>query len=273
MPSGLVGSSLRSRESSGQGRRLIAPWSSRDTGDWEEPRDPSARPRPHLGERDANDIGNKDGLQSLRGKWIIFLDELDALRGKEISKVKSFLTVPKDFYRDSYGKRCRDFWRQCVFAGSTNEDEWLLDTSGNRRFWPAKIVRAIDADTIAAIRDKLWAEAYHRVMAGETWHVDTAELRALCEEEQVERVHEKPWTAPVSRWLVKPIDAAGNVYDLRDGVLTTDIATKALGIEVGRVSKFDVMRISSILKGLGYERLGLRRENGSRVRRWTKPSK
>jgi predicted P-loop ATPase len=216
------------------------------------------------------DIGSKDGLQSLRGKWIIFLDELDALRGKEISKVKSFLTSPKDYYRDSFGRRCRDYWRQCVFAGSTNEEEWLLDTSGNRRFWPVKIVRAIEADRLAAIRDQLWAEAYYRVKAGEAWHVDTVELRALCEEEQTERVHEEPWTHTIATWLEHPIDIAGNVYDARNGVTTTDIATKALGIEPGRVSRVDVMRIASVLKGLSYERLGLKREHGARVRRWIK---
>jgi predicted P-loop ATPase len=198
------------------------------------------------------EIGSKDGLQSLRGKWIVFLDELDSIRGKEVSKVKNFITDPMDYYRESYGRRNRNHLRQCVFAGSTNEGQWLTDMTGNRRFWPVKIVRSIDVELIRANRDQLWAEAYSRVRAGETWHVDTPELRALCEGEQEVRVHEDIWIDKVSPWLRAPMTFAGVPLDVRGGILALDVAVHCLGIEPGRISRGDSMRIGSILKKLGY---------------------
>jgi hypothetical protein len=229
------------------------------------------------------EIGNKDGFQSLRGKWIVFLDELDSLRKAHISLVKSFLTSPKDHYRESYGKRSRDFWRQCVFAGSTNLTEWLIDPTGNRRFWPIKLVRPILFDAIARDRDQLWAEALVRyqgrteedgtVIPPEEWHVNTPELKKLCEDEQEERVQEDPWTPKVSGWLSRPtMGASLDPYPMENGVLTVDVATFALGIETGKVTAYDCARIGNILRKFGYKQQPLAREGLARVRRWTPPA-
>jgi predicted P-loop ATPase len=232
------------------------------------------------------EMGNKDGFQSLRGKWIVFLDELDSLRKAHISLIKSFLTSPKDHYRESYGTRSRDFWRQCVFAGSTNLSEWLIDPTGNRRFWPIKLARPIQFDAIVRDRDQLWAEARVRyqgrteengtVIAPEEWHVNTPELKALCEEEQEERVQEDPWTPRVASWLANPLvlrlDGANALYPISGGVLTVDIATMALGIETGKVTAYDCARIGNILRKFGFRQLPLAREGLARVRRWLPPT-
>jgi predicted P-loop ATPase len=232
------------------------------------------------------EIGSKDGMQSLRGKWIIFLDELDSLRKANISLIKSFLTAPKDNYRESYGKRTRDFWRQCVFAGSTNLSEWLIDPTGNRRFWPIKLLKQILFDKIVQDRDQLWAEARVRyqgrteedgtVIPPEEWHVNTPELKALCEAEQEERVQEDPWTPKVATWLSRPVltrfSTPPTMYPMENGVLTVDIANLALEIETGKVTKYDCARIGNILRKFGYEQQPLSREGLARVRRWTPPA-
>jgi predicted P-loop ATPase len=231
------------------------------------------------------DMGNKDGMQSLRGKWIIFLDELDSLRKAEISLVKSFLTAPKDYYRESYGKRSRDFWRQCVFAGSTNLSQWLIDQTGNRRFWPIKLLREISFLAIVRDRDQLWAEALTRykgwtrrdgtVVPPEEWYVNTPELKKMCEDEQEERVQEDPWTPKVSAWLAKPVlnqfATPPLMYPMENGVLTIDVANLALDIETGKVTPYDCARIGNILRKCGYRQMPLAREGLARVRRWIPP--
>lgn len=221
-------------------------------------------------------IGDKDSYQVLHGVWIYLLDELDSLKRGDVTKTKNFLTSPKDHYRPSYGRIARDFYRQCVFAGTTNEETYLVDRTGNRRFWPVRVVRPIDIAGVVRDRDQLWAEAFQRYCDGEHWYVDTPELRKLCEAQQAERVAEDPWEHFVGRWLSNPRQrkpgdtdrATGEPFDISQGVLTSDVLVHAIGKASERVSKADEMRIAQALKELGYERGPRHRENGTRVRRY-----
>lgn len=94
-------------------------------------------------------IGDKDGLQSIQGKWIVELAELQSLHGRNAQAIKAFLSSPSDRYRPSYGRRAQDFPRQCIFIATTNELEYLNDASGARRFWPIRCTR-IDLEALRA---------------------------------------------------------------------------------------------------------------------------
>ena len=82
------------------------------------------------------DLHSKDASQDLRGKWIIEMSELSAVRGKELERVKAYVSRRVDHYRATYGRATGDYPRQTVFIGTTNENEYLQDHTGNRRFWP-----------------------------------------------------------------------------------------------------------------------------------------
>jgi predicted P-loop ATPase len=114
-----------------------------------------------------SDLGTKDASQDLRGTWVIELSELAAMQGREIERVKGYVSRQIDRYRPSYGRRAIDVPRQCVFIGTTNDDEYLPDSTGNRRFWPITCT-TIDVDAIAHDRAQLWAEAVAAYHAGET---------------------------------------------------------------------------------------------------------
>jgi hypothetical protein len=235
------------------------------------------------------DIGNKDSYQNLRGVWIYELGELDGVRGREVTKVKNFIGARADRYRPSYGTRSINVPRQGVFAGTTNESEYLQDTTGNRRFWPVRVHGDVDREGLRRDRDQLWAEAYHRFLQNEAWHINTPEFRALCEAQQEERVREDIWAPVVEKWLENPTivdktkgqgkDLYGNPIVVttetirklnveKDGVLTHEVAMGALDKEAGHISRGDEMRIATILRGLGYEPGAQHREGGKPVRRY-----
>ncbi|MCK8788284.1 virulence-associated E family protein, partial [Roseomonas sp. NAR14] len=70
--------------------------------------------------------------------------------------------------RPPYGKAYVNRPRQCILVGTTNAEEWLSDTTGNRRFWPLAC-RHADVPWIREWRNQLWAEAAAREAAGEAW--------------------------------------------------------------------------------------------------------
>ncbi|MCC6897594.1 MAG: hypothetical protein IT377_01400 [Polyangiaceae bacterium] len=222
-------------------------------------------------------VGDKDSYQVLRRKWIYELGELDAIKGREATRVKNFISARSDTYRPSYARRACDFPRQNVFAGTTNEERYLVDRTGNRRFWPARCVRPVDVEAILADRDQLWAEARTRYQAGEAYHVDTPELRALCEAEQRDREVADDWIPVVRTWLQKPTVRSANFFaereyvDLAAGVTTLTVLTGALDVPVDRITSAQTTRVGHVLRELGY-RPKLVRVPGGHERRYFRVS-
>lgn len=111
--------------------------------------------------------------ESIQNAWLVELAELSAVKKSDIEVMKNFLSKREDTYRAAYAKRIKTHKRQCVFFGSTNEDEFLKDQTGNRRFFPVAVKWNSNShylfeksfeDTI----DQLWAEAKELYDAGES---------------------------------------------------------------------------------------------------------
>jgi putative DNA primase/helicase len=208
------------------------------------------------------EIGTKDSYQALRRKWIFELAELSSIRGKEIERVKNFLSSQVDTYRASYGRRTQDHPRQVVFAGSTNELHYLADQTGSRRFWPVKCT-TVNLAAIKRDRSQLWAEARVAYEAGEPWHLDTPELRALAAEEASHREEEDAWEELVGAWLEAPVrkELASK------GVTTSEVLLGALGFAAERITHAAAQRVGRVLRKLGWEPRQERAE-GERARRY-----
>ena len=149
-----------------------------------------------------HDLGHKDAKDHTRGKWIIELPELTQFKRNEIETLKAFITRREERFRPSYGRHEIRSPRQCVFAGTTNESEYLVDTTGNRRFWGVAIGE-IDLDAIRRERDQLWAEAAHQYGAGERWHLDRR-MEQIATSEAATRMATDPWVCPIIALLDLP---------------------------------------------------------------------
>lgn len=116
-----------------------------------------------------NTVEGKEAVERLRGKWILELAELLALKKqKDVEAIKAFITTQSDSYREPYARRTTDRKRTCVFAATTNNYSFLTDRTGNRRFLPiecdpARVTRKMfgaDSDAEDYFR-KAWAEAMY----------------------------------------------------------------------------------------------------------------
>jgi len=141
-------------------------------------------------------MGTKDASSYLRGKWIIEVAELEAMRS-QMDAIKAFISRQVESYRPAYGREDVYEPRRCIFAGSTNKDDWQRDETGGRRFWPVR-VGSIDVDAIARDRGQLWAEAVHLYRAGERWWLEGEEADQA-QAEVAERRPDDPWRADIAR--------------------------------------------------------------------------
>src|SRR4029077_5503209 len=73
------------------------------------------------------------------GVWFYEIAELSGLHKGGVEKVKAFASRQEDKARAAYARKVSVRPRTCVFVGTTNDDEYLQDQTGNRRFWPIRI--------------------------------------------------------------------------------------------------------------------------------------
>ena len=118
-------------------------------------------------------VDGKDAIEALQGAWIVEMAELHTLSKAEVEKTKAFISRQTDKMRPAYGRRVRLFPRQTVFIGTTNEEVYLKDATGNRRFWPVLChVRRMDEGRLNAEREQLFAEAVARYDSGEPLYLE-----------------------------------------------------------------------------------------------------
>lgn len=100
-------------------------------------------------------------VEKMQGAWILEVPELSAFSKSEVQIIKDFVSSSSDKVRLAYGRRAAVYPRQSIMIGSTNEDQYLKDNTGNRRFWPIRCyVDMIDTDKLEDNIDQIWAEVY-----------------------------------------------------------------------------------------------------------------
>ncbi|MEI8363480.1 MAG: virulence-associated E family protein [Betaproteobacteria bacterium] len=81
------------------------------------------------------DAGNKDSIITAVCHWIVEIGELDSSFKKDIARLKGFLTADRDKVRRPYGRTDSEYPRRTVFCATVNEHDFLVDSTGNSRWW------------------------------------------------------------------------------------------------------------------------------------------
>ncbi len=198
------------------------------------------------------DPHSKETVDLMQGKLIVEFAEMDVTRKTEVTALKAFITRQVDRIRFAYASKPSDVPRQCVFMGTMNPDatnEYLADTTGNRRFFPVK-VGVIDTHSLQKDRDQIVSEAVQLVMRGvASWIVDATILK-MAEKEQALRQHSDPWSGPIEEFL--ETDEIATKFKF---ATVKDIWCSPFGLKgtAAQLTRFQSGRIHNVMKNLGWK--------------------
>ncbi|MBE0469622.1 MAG: virulence-associated protein E [Methyloprofundus sp.] len=200
---------------------------------------------------------HKIAAEEMGGKWILELTEMGAANRSELEQQKAFLSATSTNVRMAYARHTTEFKRQCVFIATTNQDDYLKDSSGNRRWWPISCGLAsgemLDIEALKANIDQIWAEAATLYLLGEsTLLSDEAKIIAI--EEQADKMQADSWEGVINEWLLQECDVnryepdvMQEQYEQREEVCAIEIWQDCLCMNDAPTRR-DSIRISAIMK-------------------------
>jgi putative DNA primase/helicase len=222
-------------------------------------------------------VTGKEAYEQLHGYWIFEMAEMAATKKVEIEAIKHFITKQEDVFRLPYGRRTSQFPRQCVFFGTTNDQEFLRDRTGNRRFWPVDIgviapTKSLWEDLTQDEINQVWAEAVVRYAADESLYLDAnisyeASIRQDKHSEGSEKVGQIEMyleTLLPDNWNSLDIYSRKNFlhgdFDTAKGtvkrqmVCVSEIWVEAFDGDLKQLNSAQAREIAEILRKLGWER-------------------
>lgn len=196
----------------------------------------------------------------IQGKILVEISEMDSFHRAEITSVKQTITCVSDRYRDPYAKHARDHARQCIFAGTTNREDWGNDVTGARRFWPIHVpeTHIIDVEAIERNRAQYFAEAAALFKQGTPWwNMPTEDTK-----EKQDALYTAPaWAEPIARYLDEQLTGWTTIPQVMEHALSIPKSQWAKSIE---------MRVGEAMQSLGWLRSS-KRINGKVTKGWSRP--
>ena len=139
----------------------------------------SLAPRMWVKDGSLLDPNSKDSVTSNISFWIVELGELDSTFRRDIGKIKAFLTLETDRIRMPFAAKLSEFPRRTIFAASVNEPKFLVDKTGNSRFWTIPVER-VDYNHKIDMQ-QVYAQLYLEWQQGEQWWLTSEENMRLAE--------------------------------------------------------------------------------------------
>lgn len=123
------------------------------------------------------DGSNKDSVTTAASHWIVEIGELDGSFKKDIARLKGFLTAATDKVRRPYGRLDSEYPRRTVFCATVNEANFLVDSTGNSRWWTIPVIRINYEHGIDM--QQLFAQLAVAFVDGQQWWLTQEEERVL----------------------------------------------------------------------------------------------
>jgi predicted P-loop ATPase len=201
-------------------------------------------------------LESRDAALGLQGVWVIEFAEIEHLIRADVEVIKAFLSRSVDRFRAPYGRQFLTYPRQCVVIGTTNDNDYLRDSTGNRRFWPVRCEH-VDLEWIEANRGQLWAEAAAREASGEAHWLTETDAKTEAAAAQHARLQDDVWEEKIEPRLRHRILS----------VTMGEVLSEFLTIPTERQDRRTQLRAATVLRKLGWERVTERSE-GKLVKTW-----
>lgn len=214
----------------------------------------------------------KEGQEQVQGMWLYEFAELTNFSKAEVGAIKAFISSKSDRYRVAYGATVSNFPRQCVLVGTTNENTYLRDRTGNRRFWPIPVRHVINTEWVAKFRDQLLAEAFVLYGQRAAYTPTPTEEARLFVPMQESRLLETAVLSELLHVLTRKPHATGIGSKVNEAVTFVTLAqlVLALGVDAAKSTPALEAQIRSWLEHQGWSRIK-RRIDGARPWGYLRP--
>ena len=200
--------------------------------------------------------------------WLLELPEIDHFFStRNIENFKNLITTRCDEVRRPYASLPERLLRRFVMIGTTNRNQFLVDSTGNRRFVPLEIGAnfLIPWEQLSAERDSLWASAVQAYRNGDSYEFNSGEIAQIAEYIQ-EFGDPDPWTEKISSFC-----------SVKEEVTAAEVLTQALDLDPRQQGRREARRVADVLQTLGWRRLNTSRKDPvtkktKSVRLWVRPS-
>ena len=156
-------------------------------------------------------VEGQPSIEQLQGRWICEISELLALtKNKDQEAVKAYITRAVDSYRKPWDKNVTEFPRRCIFVGTSNDSNPLVDKTGNRRYYPVEVHSNgyeifRQEDEIREYILQCWAEARERYKAKKMPNYANQALVGLYREAQENAMQDDWRVGAIQAFLAKKL--------------------------------------------------------------------
>jgi predicted P-loop ATPase len=123
------------------------------------------------------DASQKDSILTAVSHWIVEIGELDSSFKKDIARLKGFLTAGSDKLRRPYARYDSEYQRRTVFCASVNAQGFLIDDTGNSRWWTIAVTSINHQHNIDM--QQVFAQLADEFYAGQPWWLTQEEEEQL----------------------------------------------------------------------------------------------
>ena len=197
------------------------------------------------------DPRNKDTIITAISCFIAELGELESTFKADISALKAFLTLDYDTVRVPYGRSYEKIVRRTTFIATVNSRDFLIDESGNRRFWCVDCPKRFELSRLQQFDEiQLWLQIHEIVKKQglQAFRLTADELQTL---------------NSLNRNFEKPLKAQNEIEDIlsNTGTIYYDITYQLMTVTDFKIEWQQELRAYTVIQiGKALDRLGVKQE-------------